>query len=140
MNDFSAAAQAGGAFAVVLAAIGALAKALAWLLNWHGERSEGKSAELAEWQASLVAREKAYREGIEADLGELKGEVSKLRGDIGALGHSLLEVTVELRQLDPASAALARATAVLQKAFPPAFAVPRDMTVMAKRLDPGVNP
>lgn len=139
MDNFTSAAQAGGAFALVLAVLGALAKGLAWLLNFHGERSDGKAAELAEWQASLVQREKAYREGIEADLGELKGEVSKLRGDIGALGHSLLEVTIELRELDPASAALARATAVLTRAFPPQFAVPNDIATLAKRLDKGAD-
>lgn len=136
MDNWTAAAQAGGAFAVVLAALAALGKGIAWLLNFHGERTDGKAAELNAWQASLVEREKAYREGIESDLGELKGEVTKLRGDIGALGHSLLEVTIELRELDPASAALARATSVLQRAFPPTFAVPNDMAVLARRLNP----
>lgn len=135
MDDWSA-AQAGGAFGAVVMVFAAFGKGLAWLLNWHGERSDGKAAELRAWQDSLVKREKDYREGIETDLGELKGEVIKLRGDIGALGHSLLEVTIELRELDPRSAALARATAVLQQAFPPSFAVPNDMAVLARRLAP----
>lgn len=137
VDDWPFAAQAGGAFAAVLAALGTLGAGLAWLLNFHSERSDGKSARLQAWESSLVAREKGYREGLEADFGELKGEVIKLRGDIGALGQSLLEVTLELRQLDPQSAALARATAVLQRAFPPSFAVPVDMRDMAQRLDGG---
>lgn len=141
MDNWTAAAQAGGAFAVVLGALAALGKGLAWLLNWHGERSDGKSARLAAWEGSLVAREKEYREGIEGHLEDLQREVSGLREDIGTLGVSLLEVTTELRILDPDSAALAGAGGALKRAFRPSFPLPRDMTALAQQLgdEPNAN-
>jgi hypothetical protein len=136
MNDWgNAAVQAGGAFGVVVMVLAALGKGLAWLLNWHGERSDGRAAELKAWERSLVAREKEYRQTIEHQLGELKTEVKLLRGNVGALGVSLLEVTIELRVLDPASAALTKAAAVLRRAFPPDAALPEDMVELAGRLD-----
>jgi hypothetical protein len=135
VDNWTAAAQAGGAFAIVLAGLAAIGKALAWLLNFHGERSDGKAADLRAWQASLTAREKDYRETLEGDLSDLKGQVAQLRNDVGALGHSLLEVTTELRDLDPASEALLRATLVLRRAFSPVYSMPGDMQQLARDLD-----
>lgn len=135
ITDWSPAAQAGGAFAAVLGLLAALGKALAWLLNWHGERTDRKSSRLSEWEANLVRREKEYRETLEANLAALQTQVLSLRVDISALGHSLIEVTVELRDLDPDSAALQRATDVLRAAFPPAFDVPHDMKAAARKMD-----
>lgn len=133
--DWSPAAQAGGAFAVVLAALAALGRGLAWLLNWHSERTDKKSSRLDIWEANLVAREKSYRETLEHELEVVKNQVFNLRLDIGALGHSLIEVTIELREHSPRSDALVRASKVLQQAFPPTFNTPWDMQDMAKDLD-----
>lgn len=138
MDDWTPAAQAGGAFAVVLAAIGGLAKGFAWLLNWHGERTDRKSAKLRAWEDSLERREREHREGIKAELGALKVEMGELRGKVGMLGVSLLEVTIELRVLDPGSAALERASGVLRSAFPTDFKIPPDLAEMAAKID-GAN-
>lgn len=135
LNDWSPAAQAGGAFAVVLTALAAVGRGLAWLLNWHSERTDKKSSRLDVWEANLIARERSYRETLEADLAAVKSQVLNLRLDIGALGHSLIEVTVELREHNPRSEALARANKVLRQAFPPTFDTPHDMQTMVKGLD-----
>lgn len=87
------------------------------------------------WEANLIAREKAYRETLEHELEAVKSQVFNLRLDIGALGHSLIEVTIELRAHNPGSEALIRASKVLQQAFPPTFNTPVDMQAMAKDLD-----
>lgn len=129
MDDWgSTAAQAGGAFALVLGGVAAIGKALAWLLNWQGERSDAKSAKLQAWEDSLDRREKDQRTRLEARFARLEGLVIVLR-------DSLLDVTVELRLHDPQSAALAKATEVLRGAFPPEFALPADMMNLTRKLD-----
>lgn len=134
MDNLSA-GEAGGLFAGAVAALMAIGKGLAWLLNWQGERSDRRSKRLDAWEDSLRNREKEYREGIEAELADLRGEMMRLRSQQGALSFSLLEVAIAHRNKDPESPALARAAAALKQAFPPEFGFPPEIAELIQALE-----
>src|SRR5690348_16553192 len=108
MNDWTA-GDYGGAFAGVVALLAALGKGIAWLLNWQGAREQRRSQRLAEWEASLVRREKEYREDLEHKFAAIEGEVAELDKQKNALGVALYDVTLALREKDPRHPALTRA-------------------------------
>ena len=139
MEDWTAGDYA-GLFAGIVAMLAALGKGIAWLLNWHGERSERRSARLAEWEASLDRREKEQRESLEHRFASLEHNYNRLRSDVTALRGSLLEVTMELHALDPGSAAIAKAASVLAAAYPTIEDIPPEMRELVDRLDEGVVP
>ena len=93
----------GGAFAGVVAALAALGKGLAWLLNWQGAREDRRAQRNAEWEASLTRREKEGREQLEAKFAAIEGRVAQLETQNEALAVSLTDVTDELRRIEPAS-------------------------------------
>lgn len=138
MDNLSA-GEVGGIFAGVIAVLAAAGKGLAWLLNWNNERTEAKQKRLDAWEESLARREREYREGIETELAELKGEMMRLRTQQGALSFSLLEVAIAHRNKDPESPALARAAAALKQAFPPEFGFPPEIAELIHALETKVS-
>lgn len=144
--EFSDGVQTGGVVAIVLGALGIIGKGLAWLLNYHGERSEGRAKEMRVWEASLARREKEYRETIEAEIAALRAaqrrdavKISYLANEVGAL-RKLCGGTVEaLRRLDPSCEALVEAERHLQQSFRD-YDLPEDLRAALDewdRLDKG---
>lgn len=125
----------GGLFAGAVAALAGVAKGLAWLLNWRGEREDQRAQKLADWEASLTKREKEYRLELEGKFDAIEGEVAELRTQNGALGVSLLDVTTALRTENPTNPALARAAAVLRAAFPLDRVLPAGFDDLLAQLD-----
>lgn len=103
----------GGAFAGFVAAAAALAKGLAWLLNWNEARSDGREARLISWEHNLVNREKAYREEIEQQLHTTRVDLARVVGEVSVLRGLLVQVTAELHRHAPESAVLAHVATVL---------------------------
>jgi hypothetical protein len=115
MNEWNP-GEAGGVFAGVVAALAVIGKGLAWLLDWNESRSTGREVRLSKWEASLLAREMAYREKIEVELTATRHELAMARSDVerveeelGTLRSALAEVTRELHRHAPDNPALARA-------------------------------
>ena len=133
--------EVGGVFAGVIAGLAAIGKALAWLLNWQGARSDRKAERLRVWEESLDRRDKEYRQQLEHDLEELRAahqananEIDALRNRFRALRGAALELVVEVRVLKPDSPALKRADTMLRAAFPVESALPTDLTDLVTRL------
>lgn len=125
----------GGAFAGVVAALAALGKGLAWLLNWQGARDDRRSRRLGEWESSLNAREKEYREQLQAKFAAIEHSVDLLRTQNEALGVALSDVVDEVRRLEPASPVLARVHHLLRRAFPIEHDLPAAMLALLAKLD-----
>lgn len=104
----------GGAFAGAVAVFAALAKGLAWRLDWNETRSSGREARLASWERSLVEREKIYREEIEQQLAGTRRDLARVVGELGVLRAVLGEVTAELHRHAPESPVLAHAARALR--------------------------
>lgn len=128
-------------FAGVVAALAALGKALAWLLNWQGARSDRKADRLRVWEESLDRRDKEYRQQLEHDLEELRAahqananEITGLRNRFRALRGAALELVVEVRLIKPDSPALKRADAMLRTIFPLDSALPEDLAELVNQL------
>lgn len=134
MDNWSA-GEVGGVFAGVVAALAAVGKGLAWLLNWRDERISYREKRLDALERSLQAREKQYREAIEHELADLRGEMVRLRSQQGALSFSLLEVAIAHRDADPDSPALSRAAASLRQAFPPEYDTPAEIMELIRALE-----
>lgn len=141
MTDWSA-GEVGGVFAGALAGLAAMGKAIAWLLNWQGERTEAKSKRLLVWEASLDRREVEYRESIEGELkglresdGVTRAELKLAREQMAAIEFSLLEVMIELRAHVPSSPALKRAAAALRRVFRPEYGIPPEMAELLRAMD-----
>ncbi|WP_310534592.1 hypothetical protein [Novosphingobium sp.] len=135
------AGEVGGVFAGVVAALAALGKGLAWLLNWQGARSDRKADRLRVWEESLDRRDKEYRQQLEHDLEELRAahlanatEISALRNRFRALRGAALELVIEVRAISPDSPALKRADAMLRTAFPVEVVLPADLTELVNQL------
>lgn len=111
--DNLTAGEVGGVFAGAVAALAALGKGLAWLLDWNDARTSGREARLEAWERSLVDREKAYREEIEGQLATTRAELARVEADFTTLRAVLAEVTAELHRHVPDSPALARAARAL---------------------------
>lgn len=117
MDGFSW-AEIGGRFAggaVVLAAVG---RSLAWLLNWQGARDERKAARMREWEDSLIRREKDYREQIEREITELRGEVAEAKRNMQRVCRIGTQVAQKLRQHSPDEDVLRMWDLALRTAFP----------------------
>lgn len=141
MEDWTA-GDYGGAFAGVVAALAALGKGIAWLLNWQGAREDRRAAKLQAWEDSLTRREKEQREELErrfeqrdAAVADRDKAIDELRHQVGALGASLFDVTAALRTENPTSPALARAAASLRTAFPAEVDVPIGLAELIATLD-----
>lgn len=113
MDDWSA-GDWGGAFAGVLAALAALGKGLAWLLDWNRAGLSSREARLQRWEESLAGREKIYREEIEQHLAETRAELDKVERTMAIMRAVLSEVMLELRHHVPNSPALTRAAETLK--------------------------
>lgn len=136
MNEFSP-GEVGGVLAGIIAVGAALGKGIAWILNWHGERSERKAARLLAWEKSLDRREREQRDQLEHRFAALEESHALLQSDLALVRGSLLEVTLELRVLDPGSAALERATRLLSQAFAPMDDIPEELDELVRKLDDG---
>jgi hypothetical protein len=125
MDDWGPVFKTGGIAAIALAVVQALAKLIAWLLNWNKAREEGHAAELRAREEAVTAREVIYAEKLDNRISGLEDTVDRQAKVITELSkgyHSLrnvtLEVTVELRTHAPGSRALARAEAHLREIYP----------------------
>ncbi len=128
--------------AVGVAAGGSVFGFFRWLSTWTERRAGRRDARLQAWEASLVAREKQYREEIEHQLTETRQLVEGLRTDLDeqrATTRRLIDVVTdlsfELETHAPMSPALRRARALL-KTLP----LPRpsaDLAALAAQLDGG---
>lgn len=129
--DWGPIGTGGGILAGLLVGVQALARGIGWLLNWNDRRETNKSAELAAREAAVMARETAYAQKVEHRISGLEGQVEDLGARYDALdgkhnrlllkfsklrGYAL-EVTVELKQHNPQSAALARAEEYLRQTY-----------------------
>lgn len=120
--------EAGGVFAGLTAAAYAAGKAVAWLLNWQGQRSNRREDRLRRWETSLDERERKYRVDVEHRLAEVETRMS-------LVSAALFETLAELQRLDPASPAIAQAREALQRAYPVTPELPEDLRRLLRRLD-----
>lgn len=134
MDDWTAGDYA-GAFAGAVAALAAIGKGLAWLLNWQGARSDRRAERLRLWEESLNRREQDFRQDLEVRLAEEKQARLALEARVGSLGVALFDVTLALQEADPRSAALVRVTAALRAAFPAEAVLPEGIAALLTRLD-----
>lgn len=138
--DNMGAGEAGGILAGFVAAMAVLGKGLAWLLNWNDTRRQDKEGRLAAWERSLVDREKAYREEIEArldevqhDLAQAKGLTEELTRNVSTLVIAVGDLASELESHAPHALSLLRARALLEtlKLTP----VPPSLATLARKID-----
>lgn len=120
--------EAGGVFAGIVAALFALGKGLAWLLNWKDARDKSEAARLKAWQASLDRREKEQRAEAESRMAAFEDKLS-------AVSLVSFEMLGELQRLDPASPVLAHAREVLRAVFPVDPEPPEWLRSLVRRLD-----
>ena len=127
----------------IVAGLLALGKAAAWILNFRGTRAEHRAARLERWEAALNQRDKEYRAELEGRIAKLEAldvekdqRIRHLLNRMRSMRHSLVEVTVELRDHNPLSQALARATEHLREAYP-LTETPDDLADLAAQLRDG---
>jgi len=134
------AGEVGGIMAGIIAGGAAVAKGIAWLLNWNDARRGEKEDRLATWEKSLAEREKAYREEIEhrldqvqADLAKANGVAERLNYTVSTLVVAVEDLTSELESHAPQALSLIRARRLLQslKIRP----TPAELDALAKKVD-----
>ena len=128
--------------AVGVAAGGSAFGFFRWLSIWTDRRAGRRDARLQAWEASLVAREKQYREEIEHQLSETRQLVEGLRTDLDEqrlttrrLIDVVTDLSFELEAHAPMSAALRRARALLKTLPLPQPSA--DLAALAAQLDGG---
>ncbi len=136
MDNWNA-GEIGGVFAGFVAALAALGKGVAWLLGRDDRRAELRDKKLQAWEDSLARREVEQRAQTETRLVVLERQVRRLQSRLGRVSGSLLEVTVELREVAPLNPALLRAEALLKSEFEADPDTPEDMLAAARKLDGG---
>ena len=135
----TAAGEAGGIFAGVVALLYAAGKGTAWLLNWKDARAQTRSAKLQAWHDELDARERKqddrdtkYQQHIEAQLRRNTVEIRVLRRAFDLAAEPL-------RRLKPDDPNLAMAQRLLSRAFPLDPSLPEDISVLLAMVDePGL--
>lgn len=137
--DNVSAGEVGGVLAGVLAVAYAIGRAIGWTVDRIAKRIDDRAAEneqernrLTEWRASLDRREQEAREQTEGRLAAIEETVRRFRRQQGVMHQALREVTRELFQHAPHSAAAMRAEQLL--AFP-IEDIPEDMAELARRFD-----
>lgn len=139
MSELSA-GEVGGVLAGALAALAAVGKGLAWLLNWNDTRRQDKEGRLAAWERSLVDREKAYREEIEARLDQVQEDLAaakvlaeELTRNVSTLVIAVGDLASELESHAPHALSLLRARTLLEtlKLTP----VPPGLATLARKID-----
>lgn len=138
--DQLSAGEVGGIMAGALAALAALGKSLAWLLNWNDTRREDKEARLAAWEKSLVNREQDYRREIETRLDQVQHDLAEAKGIADALAQTVSTLVIVTRDLAseleghaPNAHSLLRAKAFL--ATLPLMPTPANLANLARRID-----
>jgi hypothetical protein len=111
--------ESGGLIGWGVAAAVATAQGIAWLLNWHGARENDRAARLQTWEASLVSRERIYREEIETRLRETETELGRVEGELATLRSLLAQLAIALRNHDPTNAVLDAAERILRRGSQP---------------------
>lgn len=136
MNDpTSAAGEAGGIFAGVVALLVAVGHGVSWLLNWKEARAQSRAAKLQAWHDELDKRkreqderDREYRQHIETQLRRQQVEIRVLR-------RAFELVAEPLRRLEPDNPNLSQAQAMLDRAFPLDPALPNDMSILMAMID-----
>lgn len=138
--DNVSAGEVGGIVAGILAALAALGKGIAWIVNWDKATRDNKEEKLAKWEANLVTREIDYREEIEHRLKELKADLDKAKGiaeqlntTVTTLVIAVEDLTSELESHAPNALSLRRARALLQSLH--LRPTPPDLSAMAHIID-----
>lgn len=127
--------EAGGAFAGIVAVLAVIGKGIAWLLRWRTEHNDTREQRLNKWESSLRERELQMKRDLEAKFAAIEAEVAQLRTQNGALCLTLVDVTNELRTIEPGNPALTRATALLKAAFPLELSIPPGLAALLDKLD-----
>lgn len=138
--DNVSAGEVGGIVAGVLAALAAMGKGIAWIVNWDKASRDTKEDKLTKWEANLVSRERDYREEIEDRLKELKADLDKAKGiaeqlntTVTTLVIAVEDLTSELESHAPNALSLKRARKLLQslqlRPNPP------DLAALAHKID-----
>lgn len=138
--DNVSAGEVGGIVAGILAALAALGKGIAWIVNWDKAARDSKEEKLTKWEANLVTREIDYREEIEDRLKELKADLDKAKGiaeqlntTVTTLVIAVEDLTSELESHAPNALSLRRARALLQSLH--LRPTPPDLSAMAHIID-----
>ncbi len=138
--DNVSAGEVGGIFAGVVVALGTIGKGIAWLFAWDKATRDSKDNKLARWEASLAAREIAYREEIEERLEELKTDLDRAKGvadqlnlTVTTLVIAVEDLTSELESHAPNALSLKRARALLKTLH--LRPSPPDLVALAEQVD-----
>lgn len=138
--DNVSAGEVGGIVAGVLAALAALGKGIAWIVNWDKATRDTKEERLTKWEANLVNRERDYREEIEGrlkdlqtDLATAKGIAEQLNSTVTTLVIAVEDLTSELESHAPEALSLKRARKLLQSLH--LRPTPPDLAALAQQLD-----
>lgn len=138
--DNVSAGEVGGIVAGVLAALAALGKGIAWIVNWDKATRDTKEERLTKWEANLVNRERDYREEIEGRLKDLqtdlitaKGIAEKLNTTVTTLVIAVEDLTSELESHAPNALSLKRARMLLQSLH--LRPTPPDLAALAHQID-----
>ena len=113
----------------------AFGKGAAWLLNWKDARAKTRAAKLQIWHEELQTREQQqdkrdrdYQQHIETHLRRQAVEIRVLR-------RAFELVAEPLRRVEPDNPNLARAQAMLDRAFPLDPALPEDLATLMAMID-----
>tara|TARA_B100000749_G_scaffold218650_1_gene173666 strand:- start:341 stop:766 length:426 start_codon:yes stop_codon:yes gene_type:complete len=136
MDNLSA-GDVGGIFAGVVAVLTALGGAIAWLLNWHGERSDRKSAQLKEWEDSLARREKEQREVTEGRLAAVEQSVRQLDRAFNLAVWVTHIMVDDLIVMNPRRASLGLVLSRINETYPVPEDMPDELANLAARLSAG---
>jgi hypothetical protein len=128
----------------VIAVMGALGKAGAWLLAWGDRRTQARLDRLAREEDDLAESWSAFRKRVTGELDKAKATIADLerRDIVRAKENAALRVAFELvasglRVLDPRNIALRQAEQILATTFPLDPQLPLHMTQALGTLDAG---
>ncbi len=134
----SAAGEAGGIFAGIVALLYAVGKGLAWVVNWRDARALTRSAKLDKWHDELEEKEKLLAAKIEQRMTAFETQVTEMGKAVNKWRMAFHMVAAELLQRNPHSMALMQAQKILAEDFPLLIGdavLPPDMADSLRRLD-----
>ncbi|CAD7335407.1 hypothetical protein FIV32_02390 [Sphingomonadales bacterium 58] len=131
----SAAGEAGGLIAGVVALLYAFGKGTAWLLDWKDARAKTRAAKLQAWHEELQQREEKQDERDRVYQRHIETQLRRQAVEIRVLRRAFELVADPLRRLEPDNPSLAQAQAMLDRAFPLDPATPEDLGSLLAMID-----
>ncbi len=118
-----------------IAILAALGKGVAWLLNWKDARAKTRAAKLQAWHEELQTREKQQDERDRQYQQHIETQLRRQAVEIRVLRRAFELVAEPLRRVEPDNPNLARAQAMLDRAFPLDPALPEDLATLMAMID-----